>query len=1349
MRTRNLLKYVLATIVAIGTSVNVMAQETKAMQLYFNTYQTSGGTPTFSLSGDVPTNVGATATGFEWANTYTVFAQRNCQDRILAKKGEGNKYTYASISFTNMKYEIMDVQWNRMNDIFNNSPFELFRTFRVIGTVESYNGSKVEGSEGTWMVFNKDLSFKKDRFPPNRRGNININGLNSIIIGESNSTILFGSERVINDNCRFFMKAGTVGSNDWAFKVTYYEPTLAYTTAMPSSLVIGDQKNVAYQISHIGAFEFNASNYTYSSSNSNVIEVSNSGLMRAKAEGSADITMTIKSTDGMVEKSVTKTVEVYSLNSALRFFHVNRNANLVDNRADVLVSNMDHQKNSGDVDYTLTNISSNGFTLKSSSSRNFRVGFVPFGLNVASPKYTKVTPSWTFNVENSKNNDDNQGQSTINSGIEILYLPNGKDFDNIKNINVKTTDGSQPTNAHSVIKKYGTTKIENQSVTTSTLNTNNFNFVFDNSQNGSISEKPYHFAAIAYTRETNSQVEVHSNFTYSENASSYEYFAHINYVMGEGCPFAKPSDQTIHSTSMNEGSNLYSVNDVSGYTFKGWSLVEGASVADYENGATFIPYDDVDGGGKGPVTLYAVWEGNEYIVSLNHNGGQSSIKSVNVTYGKPWPVAPAPTKTGYNFEGYYGSSSGTPYYDSNMQTVNNWQFTSGGSIIAHWTPKTTEITFDPQGGNGGPGKLIATYDQSLPNAWAPNHSDYGYEFKGYFTEPGGRGKQYYSVVNNNVVGIGQWDRQDASIILYAYWTPKTYTLTLKHNDGTNVEDKVQVTYTQSMPDAPKPSRLGYEFEGYYRWDNTQFYDKDMNSVQPWDLRNDSYLEAHWTPIKYVLTLNAGPNTVIPTTNFGNGTHSYTVSEDRTTITMNVSLDENLGSFYNGVPKKPGFKFDGFYVDDILVASATGDKGRNLEFTNNGGYINNSVWKYTGNLTITARWIPKYTLSDNVLTFNDGEYLEVGKDWQSGKVNDLLGATEYEVQQGNISSNNPVMAFDIRNAIYLDGSSNNADDLMQSLQNKSYISPNALVYVGPDAYSEVKVNNVIRPSGQGDEAKFNNLVVTDRYPIKIIDDFTAQTAAYRRNQAQVGSTTDGMWTQSSGSRWGTLCLPFEIKNMAHGIQFYELRDIHDGAMCFYEFPADYVLPANTPVVYKRMSGAGSDISVLVNSQVNVGENKTYATNDIYYNNAPNAKPAIKDWEFRGTLQEVVCCGKDYQNPPANAWVIVNKAEEEGEAVPQDVYYFKQDTFTRLGTKTKATCLPYRAYFYRTSDGHNSQSKDSSFSILVMDEDGATDITSLLDSKEVKANGKIYDLSGRRVMQPVKGRLYIVDGKKKVY
>ena len=173
-------------------------------------------------------------------------------------------------------------------------------------------------------------------------------------------------------------------------------------------------------------------------------------------------------------------------------------------------------------------------------------------------------------------------------------------------------------------------------------------------------------------------------------------------------------------------------------------------------------------------------------------------------------------------------------------------------------------------------------------------------------------------------------------------------------------------------------------------------------------------------------------------------------------------------------------------------------------------------------------------------------------------------------------------------------------------------------------------------------------------------------------------------------------------------------------------ADAVIPANTPVLYKRIEGEGSDVKI-EEAGVDVPMNTSYST---------NSGSSLDSWQFIGTLTTKIFCGKDYAKAlPAGA---------EKMNGTKEIYYFKQDKFTHLKNTGKVTMLPYRAYFTTTE----SNAKVAAFSLIAIDEEGATDITNLIDN-DAEGDGKIYDLNGRRVMQPVSGRLYIVDGKKKVY
>jgi hypothetical protein len=278
----------------------------------------------------------------------------------------------------------------------------------------------------------------------------------------------------------------------------------------------------------------------------------------------------------------------------------------------------------------------------------------------------------------------------------------------------------------------------------------------------------------------------------------------------------------------------------------------------------------------------------------------------------------------------------------------------------------------------------------------------------------------------------------------------------------------------------------------------------------------------------------------------------------------------------------------------------------------------------------------------------------------------------------------------------------------------------------------------------------NLKVTDRFSIKIPYAFDAGTASYARDAGISDKETE----QAQYSVWGTLCLPYPVKNKTNGVKYYWLQSTANDYMEFEEYDEDAVIPANTPVLYRRTEGVSSMITIEETNRY-VPMNKTFQAVTIDYANVSNlatgtypltsADESIHNWEFRGNLKTSVFCGRGYKNAPADATIFATG----------EVYYFKQNKFTHLLSERvidgktyaagKMNLYPYRAYFYQKK---GSGAKISAYSILVSDEDGTLDITDMVFG-DGEGDGKIYDLNGIRVMQPVKGRLYIVNGKKKIY
>jgi hypothetical protein len=568
-----------------------------------------------------------------------------------------------------------------------------------------------------------------------------------------------------------------------------------------------------------------------------------------------------------------------------------------------------------------------------------------------------------------------------------------------------------------------------------------------------------------------------------------------------------------------------------------------------------------------------------------------------------------------------------------------------------------------------------------------------------------------------------------------------YLVNLKYCDGTDNGETVIATYGQPLPNGlTAPTREGYEFKGYYdnqnqdyaegkglNYGGTQYYNKDMAGVKSWSYNYGGTIYGHWAPKIYIVTLDAAggvlPNPVVKD-NAGN----FNITKKSNSV-MTLSIAYRTGDdnkLVHSTAKKPGYELLGWFDSNGNKIISVDEKSRNCTITDNGGYWTEKGMKYShiGNITLTAHYRQKYKYSKNVISF-DNEKVEAGDDWLWSVVNDLVGAAKdvYETK------GEQTMVFDLRKSTNM-WTDNKYERLkvMQSLQKdeyKDYISPNVLVYFNDnenqawyngnvsDCYNAVSLDN-----------KCKSLVVTDRYEIKVPYAFKADNALYERNKDY--SSEDAAKAQAANSQWGTLCLPYPIRNNANNVKFYKLTGFEKSVMHYTPMNVD-VIPANTPVLYKRLEGVGSEVKI-EEAGVNVPVNTSYSTN-------PGS--SLDSWQFIGTLTTKIFCGKEYDNKKVPAGAEKMDGSKE-------IYYFKQDQFTHLANKGKVTMLPYRAYFTTTA----ANAKFTTFSIIAIDEEGATDITNLIDN-DAEGDGKIYDLNGRRVMQPVSGRLYIVNGKKKVY
>ena len=666
MKASKIFRYLLAFMLLMLFYPSYAQNETKSMRMYFDTFKQGGGNPTFTLTGEVPTGVTASASGFEWAQRYEIFWQRQCQDRIFAQKTSDKRSTNASISFANMKYEVKEVRWNRMNDIFDNSMLEVFRSLKAFGTIESFTGTQIQGSEATWMVLNKDLTFQKDIFPPGKSNNLALPGLKTLTLNESNSTVIFGSNRTINDNCRFFLKASDdITSNDWAFQILYYEPSLSIS-GIPSMMFLGEERNFTsgdYSVLHTGAFNFTLESVV--SSDETVLSVVN-GKMVAKKVGLSTITVTLKDGDKVITASKTIDVKTLTPQEGVYYYHLDipyiLGVPTRSNPNSIKFSDLDHS----DDDYTfLTSDNTDGDfrslgILKSKTNNDYKVGAKVIDFPMSAPAYTTVTAPFDFKLT-----IEQTGVNAVDDyGGEIIITKN--DYNNLTLVTDKQdSEGS-------VYKRWHANAV---STNTSQSLANNTKLIDNSTGSSNVDNQTFHMILMSATDATASEKTTSTEFFYKVVPSIITYYSYITFDGNGGTITSGNTSQTIANTNGTDGKvgttklNKINVTAPAGYTFKGWNTAADGTGEFYAPEGAFRPSTVETGGeGKGNVTLYAVWEPKTYLVALSPNGGTiaGSTRSVTVdaVFGEPMPSKTksgadviVPFKEGYKFEGYFTEKS--------------------------------------------------------------------------------------------------------------------------------------------------------------------------------------------------------------------------------------------------------------------------------------------------------------------------------------------------------------------------------------------------------------------------------------------------------------------------------------------------------------------------------------------------------------------------------------------------------------------------------------------------------------------------------------------------------------------
>ena len=288
-------------------------------------------------------------------------------------------------------------------------------------------------------------------------------------------------------------------------------------------------------------------------------------------------------------------------------------------------------------------------------------------------------------------------------------------------------------------------------------------------------------------------------------------------------------------------------------------------------------------------------------VTFNANGGTVSPTSKTVTVGSTYGTLPTPTRTGYEFAGWFIAPDEWTFETLVTETT-TVTTTSNHTLYAGWVSNLCsfdlgayvdgmfdgdyyvdgEYTDDFEG--------LFTYDLYLGGTQIDDdttnaHDDfpYGthYEIKDIKPAPG---KRFDGVHIGSLSGTITGD----TMIVLLFSTEK-YTVTFNANGGTVSPTSKTVTYGSKYGDLPTPTRTGYTFNGWY---TAASGGSKVTSSTTVTTASNHTLYAHWTPNQYTVTFDA---------NDGSG---WTTSQK-------VTYDSTYGTLPTRT--RTGYTFNGWYT----------------------------------------------------------------------------------------------------------------------------------------------------------------------------------------------------------------------------------------------------------------------------------------------------------------------------------------------------------------------------------------------------------------------------------------------------
>ena len=436
-------------------------------------------------------------------------------------------------------------------------------------------------------------------------------------------------------------------------------------------------------------------------------------------------------------------------------------------------------------------------------------------------------------------------------------------------------------------------------------------------------------------------------------------------LQGHGSP--------IDNQIVNIGSKVIKPSDPtdSNWTFGGWYKESACTNAwDFNTNIS---------SGTTSLTLYAKWTEKYNTVNFHMGTGESiSVANPYTRYYTQTFTLPNPTKTGYEFGGWYDNSGLTGTSISSI--TNNTNATI--DLYPKWTEKSYNVSFNLDGGtitisNPSTRKYSEGFDLS---SITPTKT--GFTFKNWHKD---------SLTGGVITSIPANTTSDVSV--FAEWEENSYTVTYHFGDGVTHKNsyspKTSRKYTESitLPISNELEKVGHTIDGWYT-------DSSFTSSKITELSGN-------TEVAYEVWLKWNVNNYSISYNLNGGAFVDGFSKiDNRNYLVEVTLptEENV--------KKTGYKFEGWFTESTYTNKITKveantlanveifakweEKKYKVNWYLNGGTIANSYTKvderlYTQSITLPTEteitkefydfegWYDNNTFTGSPITNLSGSY----------------------------------------------------------------------------------------------------------------------------------------------------------------------------------------------------------------------------------------------------------------------------------------------------------------------------------------------------------------------------------------